>query len=69
MEADPIACGIGCVFGLDERWSPGCDTQHPPACGHDAAILQRLGGAPDHPTDLTFPEGEYLKGLVVMRKP
>ena len=37
--------------------------------GVDAAILQRLGGAPDHPTDLTFPEGEYLKGLVVMRKP
>lgn len=37
--------------------------------GVDAAILQRLGGASDHPTDLTFPEGEYLKGLVVMRKP
>ena len=27
-----------------------------------------LGGAPDHPMTLEFPEGEYLKGLVVMRK-
>ena len=30
-------------------------------------ITQRLGGAPDHPMTLTFPEGEYLKGLVVQR--
>jgi 23S rRNA (cytosine1962-C5)-methyltransferase len=37
--------------------------------GVDAAILQRQGGAPDHPTALTFPEGEYLKGLVLMRRP
>ena len=27
-----------------------------------------LGGAPDHPMTIQFPEGEYLKGLVVMRK-
>jgi 23S rRNA (cytosine1962-C5)-methyltransferase len=37
--------------------------------GVDGGILQRLGGACDHPTGLAFPEGEYLKGLVVMRKP
>ena len=30
-------------------------------------ITQRLGGAPDHPMTLNFPEGEYLKGLVVQR--
>ena len=36
--------------------------------GVDGAILQRLGGAPDHPMTLAFPEGEYLKGLVVMRQ-
>jgi 23S rRNA (cytosine1962-C5)-methyltransferase len=30
-------------------------------------ILERLGGAPDHPMTINFPEGEYLKGLVVMR--
>ena len=37
--------------------------------GVDAVILQRQGGAADHPTALAFPEGEYLKGLVLMRRP
>jgi 23S rRNA (cytosine1962-C5)-methyltransferase len=37
--------------------------------GLDAFICERLGGAPDHPMTLRFPEGEYLKGLVVVRKP
>lgn len=33
----------------------------------DGAILQRLEGAPDHPTTMTFPEGEYLKGLAILK--
>jgi 23S rRNA (cytosine1962-C5)-methyltransferase len=33
----------------------------------DGAILQRLEGAPDHPTTMTFPEGEYLKGLAIIK--
>jgi 23S rRNA (cytosine1962-C5)-methyltransferase len=36
--------------------------------GVDGYIGERLGGAPDHPMTLAFPEGEYLKGLVVVRK-
>jgi len=36
--------------------------------GVDGYIGERLGGAPDHPMTLEFPEGEYLKGLVVVRK-
>ena len=36
--------------------------------GVDGYITERLGGAPDHPMTLEFPEGEYLKGLVVVRK-
>jgi 23S rRNA (cytosine1962-C5)-methyltransferase len=35
--------------------------------GVDGAILARLEGAPDHPTTLMFPEGEYLKGLAVLK--
>jgi 23S rRNA (cytosine1962-C5)-methyltransferase len=31
----------------------------------DARIVRRLQGAADHPVDLAFPEGEYLKGLLV----
>jgi 23S rRNA (cytosine1962-C5)-methyltransferase len=36
--------------------------------GVDGYIHERLGGAPDHPMTINFPEGEYLKGLVIMRK-
>ncbi len=37
--------------------------------GVDGDIVERLGGAPDHPMTLLFPEGEYLKGLVVQTRP
>lgn len=36
--------------------------------GVDAAIVQRQGGSADHPVSLNFPEGEYLKGLVVVKR-
>jgi 23S rRNA (cytosine1962-C5)-methyltransferase len=35
--------------------------------GTDGAIVQRLEGACDHPTTLVFPEGEYLKGLAIVK--
>jgi 23S rRNA (cytosine1962-C5)-methyltransferase len=35
--------------------------------GVNAAIVQRLEGACDHPTTLEFPEGEYLKGLALLK--
>jgi 23S rRNA (cytosine1962-C5)-methyltransferase len=34
----------------------------------DGFITDRMGGAPDHPMTINFPEGEYLKGLVVVRR-
>lgn len=36
--------------------------------GADGDIVERLGGAPDHPMTLMFPEGEYLKGLVIQTR-
>jgi 23S rRNA (cytosine1962-C5)-methyltransferase len=33
--------------------------------GRDAQVVERLSQGPDHPVLLTFPEGEYLKGLVI----
>lgn len=36
--------------------------------GVDGYISERMEGAPDHPMTINFPEGEYLKGLVVMKK-
>ncbi len=35
--------------------------------GVDGAIYARVAAAPDHPQTLVFPEGEYLKGLVVLK--
>jgi 23S rRNA (cytosine1962-C5)-methyltransferase len=36
--------------------------------GVDGDLLHRLEAAPDHPATLTFPEGEYLKGLLIRRR-
>ncbi|MEO8751925.1 MAG: class I SAM-dependent rRNA methyltransferase [Casimicrobiaceae bacterium] len=35
--------------------------------GADAQILRRLGAAADHPVVLNFPEGDYLKGLLIRK--
>jgi 23S rRNA (cytosine1962-C5)-methyltransferase len=35
--------------------------------GVDGVLLDRLAGACDHPTTINFPEGEYLKGLVILK--
>jgi len=34
--------------------------------GVDGLFYARLGAAPDHPMTVTFPEGEYLKGLAIL---
>ena len=36
--------------------------------GTDGFIHARVGAAPDHPMTVNFPEGEYLKGLVIVRR-
>lgn len=33
----------------------------------DGLIYARVGAAPDHPMTVAFPEGEYLKGLVILK--
>jgi 23S rRNA (cytosine1962-C5)-methyltransferase len=33
----------------------------------DGIVYAHLGAAPDHPMTVTFPEGEYLKGLAIVR--
>jgi len=35
--------------------------------GVEAKIVERFGAAADHPVALEFPEGEYLKGLLLLR--
>ena len=33
----------------------------------DAQIIARLGASADHPASVHFPEGEYLKGLILKK--
>jgi 23S rRNA (cytosine1962-C5)-methyltransferase len=35
--------------------------------GAEAKIVERFGAAADHPVALEFPEGEYLKGLLILK--
>lgn len=35
--------------------------------GAEAKIIERFGAAADHPVALEFPEGEYLKGLLILK--
>jgi 23S rRNA (cytosine1962-C5)-methyltransferase len=35
--------------------------------GADAAVVGRFGASADHPVALAFPEGEYLKGLLIRK--
>jgi 23S rRNA (cytosine1962-C5)-methyltransferase len=37
--------------------------------GVDVQIVDRLHQAPDHPVNSSYPEGAYLKGLVVYKRP
>ena len=36
--------------------------------GVDGLIYARVGAAPDHAMTVTFPEGEYLKGLLIIKR-
>jgi 23S rRNA (cytosine1962-C5)-methyltransferase len=61
----PISCSGGISADLFHKIvaSAGIDA------GVEGCISERLQGAPDHPMTVHFPEGEYLKGLVVVKKP
>lgn len=56
---------FSCSGGIDERFFQKIVADAALDAEVDAQILYRLSQAPDHPTHLAFPEGTYLKGLVV----
>jgi 23S rRNA (cytosine1962-C5)-methyltransferase len=56
---------FSCSGGIDERFFQKIVADAALDAEVDARILYRLSQAPDHPTHLAFPEGTYLKGLVV----
>jgi 23S rRNA (cytosine1962-C5)-methyltransferase len=64
----------GLLFTFSCSGGVGADLFHKIVAGAgldaqvDGAIIARLGAAPDHPTTVTFPEGEYLKGLAILTR-
>ena len=58
-----FSCSGGVSADLFQKIVAGAATD----AGVEARIEARLCAAPDHPVLLSFPEGEYLKGLVLQR--
>jgi len=56
---------FSCSGGIDEPFFQKIVADAALDAEVDAQILYRLSQSPDHPTHLAFPEGTYLKGLVV----
>ena len=59
-----FSCSGGIDAGLFHKIVAGAGID----AGVDGFVLARLGAAPDHPMTIAFPEGEYLKGLVVLKR-
>ena len=56
-----FSCSGGVDFDLFQKIVAGAALD----AGVEGQIIERLSQAPDHPVALNFPEGAYLKGLVV----
>ena len=59
-----FSCSGGIDAGLFHKIVAGAGID----AGVDGFIHARLGAAPDHPATVNFPEGEYLKGLVILTR-
>lgn len=60
-----FSCSGGIDDGLFQKIVAGAALD----AGVDAQVLEHLHQAPDHPVALNFPEGAYLKGLIVLSVP
>lgn len=58
-----FSCSGGVSAGLFQSIVAGAALD----AGVDARIIERFGPAADHPVALNFPEGDYLKGLLILR--
>jgi 23S rRNA (cytosine1962-C5)-methyltransferase len=59
-----FSCSGGIDAGLFHKIVAGAGID----AGVDGFIHARLGAAADHPMTIDFPEGEYLKGLVILKR-
>lgn len=64
LEAGGILATFSCSAGVDAQAFTRAVSWAGIDAGRDVQILQRLSQGSDHPVLATFPESEYLKGLV-----
>ena len=58
-----FSCSGGVDAGLFRKIVAGAALD----AGADAAVVGRFGASADHPVALAFPEGDYLKGLLIRK--
>ncbi len=67
LRPDGLLATFSCSGGVSEDLFQKIVAGAAADAGVSATILERFHAAPDHPVLLEFPEGEYLKGLLLRR--
>ena len=62
---DAILVSASCSMHLPEEGLLDILRHAAVQAGRNLQVLEFLGQGPDHPVALSFPEGEYLKGLLI----
>ena len=68
LRPNGLLCTFSCSGGIHETLFQKIVFSAALDAGVEAQIIERLHQAPDHPVALNFPEGSYLKGLIVRVK-
>jgi len=68
LRPNGLLCTFSCSGGVNEALFQKIVFSAAIDAGVEAQIIERLHQSPDHPIALNFPEGSYLKGLIVRVK-
>jgi 23S rRNA (cytosine1962-C5)-methyltransferase len=67
LRSGGLLASFSCSGGVDAALFPSIVAGAALDAGAEAKIIERFGAAADHPVALEFPEGEYLKGLLLLK--
>ena len=67
LRSGGLLASFSCSGGVDAALFQSIVAGAALDAGAEAKIIERFGAAADHPVALEFPEGEYLKGLLLLK--
>ena len=67
LRNDGLLATFSCSAAIDAKLFAQILAGAAQDAGTDAAIVRRFAASPDHPVTLAFPEGDYLKGLLLQK--